>query len=218
MSLATSGCRQNVDPHALSGDAACAALDSLLLSSGPDRPLTMTGDAVLDIEQFRFRGHFRIDATAGGDAMIELGGSTLFGGNREDVVVSFVDDTLRVFDRERGRFYEGEDLEALIGDATRTRADWGGVVARLLALPAHCDGIEALVRDDDGARGRDSRGSFRLVTEGGRLTRATWPNPIEGATFDDRLEVRYDWQGTRVSEVTAGLPVRGWRARLTASK
>ncbi len=178
----------------------------------------MSGDAVLDVEQFRFRGHFRIDATESGDALLELGGSTLFGGNREDVVVSFVDDTLRVFDRERGRFYEGEDLDALIGDATHARADWGRVVACVLALPAHCVGIEAFAHDEDGARGRDSRGSFRLITEGGRLTKATWPDPIEGATFDDRLEVRYGWQGARLTEVTAGLPVRGWRARLTAGK
>lgn len=178
----------------------------------------MSGDAVLDVEQFRFRGHFRLNAEAGGDAVIELGGSTLFGGHREDVVVSFVDDTLRVFDRERGRFYEGEDLDTLMGDATHVGADWARVVAQVLALPAHCDGIEALSRDDDGARGRDARGSFRLVTEGGRLTKATWPDPIDGATFDDRLDVRYGWEGAQLAEVTAGLPVRGWRVRLTSTK
>jgi hypothetical protein len=215
LSLGGAGCRQRVDPNALSGDAACAALDSVLVSAGPARPYSMSGDAVVDVEQFRFRGHFRLDASADGDAVIELGGSTLFGGHREDVVVSLVDDTLRVFDRERGHFYEGEDLDALIWDATRARADWARVVGEMLASPTRCDPIDALTRDEDGVRGRNQRGSFRLVVESGRLSRATWPNPIHDATFDDKLDVRYLWQRTRLSEVTGSLPARGWRVRLT---
>ncbi len=218
VSVAAAGCHSGVDPHALAGDAACAALDSLLASAGPARPFVMQGDAVLDVEQFRFRGQFRLETAASGDVTMELGGSTLFGGHREDVVVSLVGDTLRVFDRERGRFYEGADLDTLIDDATDAHADWTAVVAHVLALPARCDGIAGLTRDDDGARGRNARGSFRLVTEGGRLTRATWPDPVDGSTFDDRLDVRYRWEGARLDEITAGLPTRGWRVRLSDNK
>ena len=110
-------------------------LDSLLASAGPVRPWGIAGDALLDIEQFRFRGRFRLDVSATGECTLELGGSTLFGGHREDVVVSLIGDSLRVFDRERGRFYEGDELDQLIRDATHADANWSRVVARAFLLP-----------------------------------------------------------------------------------
>ncbi|MCI0452157.1 MAG: hypothetical protein L0Z51_07170 [Candidatus Latescibacteria bacterium] len=214
--LAAFACRQRIDPNALTGAAACSALDSLLSSAGPPRPLAMSGEALLDVEQFRFRGHFQLDVASGADATIEMGGSTLFGGHREDVVVSLADDTLRVFDRERGRFYEGEPLEELIGDATRARADWARVVAEVLALSPRCDEVATLVRDDGGARGTGPRGNLRVVVEEGRIARSDWPDPVAGSTLDDRLEVRYEWRDGRLARITATLPGRGWRLRLTA--
>ncbi len=213
--LTVSGCRQRVDPHTLTGGEACATLDSLLSSAGLARPLTMAGEALLDVEQFRFRGRFQLDVADGKEASIELGGTTLFGGHREDVVVSLSDDTLRVFDRERGRFYEGDALDDLIQDAAHARADWARVVAQVLARP-RCEDVATLVRDADGARGTGPRGSFRVVVEGGRATRATWPDPIAESTLDDRLEVRYEWRDGGLARITATLPERGWRVRLTA--
>ncbi len=221
LALTPIACRQRVDAPAYRGEAACAKLDSVLASAGPARPWSMAGDALLDVDQFRFRGRFRLDVTATGDCTLELGGSTLFGGHREDVVVSLAGDTLRVFDRERGRFYEGDELDALIRESTHADADWSRVVARVFLLPGSCGGIESLIEDGDdgdGVRGAESGATFRLDVEGGRVTRALWPNPIESATFDDRLDVSYRWDGDRIAEATARLPERGWRARLTASK
>lgn len=212
-----SGCRQRVDPSARSGPEAGAAFDSLLVSAGLPRPFSMSGDAVIDVEQFRFRGHFRLERALSHDVVIELGGSTLFGGHREDVVISLSDDTLRVFDRERGRFYEGAELDDMIADATGARAHWARVVADVLALPHAPESVEGLAVDAEGASGKLPRGPFRVVVEEGRMTRATWPDPIVDGTFSDRLEVRYRWQGSDIDEITARLPERGWRVRWTDS-
>ena len=189
LSLGGVGCRQGVDPSALSGDAACAALDSVLVSAGPSRPYSMSGDAVVDVEQFRFRGHFRLDASADGDAVIELGGSTLFGGHREDVVVSLVDDTLRVFDRERGHFYEGEDLDALIWDATRARADWARVVGEMLASPTRCDAVDALTRTACGEGTSAGRSAWWLSPAASRGPRGPTPSSTRLSTISSMCAI-----------------------------
>lgn len=209
--LASAGCRQQV-AGTLHGDAAQAAFDSLLAAAVP-RPLAASGDALLDVEQYRFRGHVNVDIDKAGDASIELSGSSLFGGHREDVAVSLADDTLRVLDRERGRFYEGASLDELLWEGTEARADWTLVVERMLALPGSGQGLETLAVDEDGARGATADGTVRLDLERGRLKKAVWPNPVASATFDDRLEVEYAWEAERLREITAILPERGWRVR-----
>lgn len=216
--VTASGCRQRIDGNARSGEAACAVLDSLLAASGLPRGSRLAGDATIDIEQFRFRGHFQLEvAGTENEATLELGGSTLFGGHREDVVVSLVDDTLRVFDRERGRLYEGESLDDLIRDATGTRADWALVMAEVVAFPPRCPSVESVVLDGDGLRGAGATGPFRMDVENGRVTRTVWPDPIAGSALRDRLEVRYRWRGDRIEEITGSLPARGWRVRLAVA-
>jgi hypothetical protein len=217
--LSPFGCRQSVDGDALTGKDACAALDSLLASVGPSRPDSMAGTALVDVEGFRFRGHFRLVLAAGGEAQIELSGSTLFGGHREDVLVSLAADTLRVFDRERGRFYEGESLDQMVLESTHARGNWSLVAAQVLAGRLPCGAIESLTPREDGASGRAEEATYRIVVgSSGRIERATWPDPVMGGTFDDRLEVRYVWQGDSLREITASLPTRGWRVRLTSDK
>jgi hypothetical protein len=209
--VSAAGCRQQV-AGSLKGEAARAAFDSLLVVAVP-RPLSASGDALLDVEQYRFRGHVNLKTSAEGEASIELSGSSLFGGHREDVAVSLADDTLRVLDRERGRFYEGEELDDLLWEGTEARADWPLVVERMLALPGSGEDLETLVVDENGARGATAGGMFRLDLERGRLKKAVWPNPIASATFDDRLEIEYAWEGETLREITATLPERGWRVR-----
>jgi hypothetical protein len=217
--VSSTSCRQRVDGDALTGKSACAALDSLLASAGPARPDTITGNALVDVEGFRFRGHFRLTLATRGEAVIELSGSTLFGGHREDVLASLVDDTLRVFDRERGRYYEGESLTEMVRDATDARGDWSLVAVQVLAGPVRCGTIQSFTPREDGASGQAGRVTYRIVVGGdGRLERATWPDPVVDGTFDDKLEVRYAWEGGSLREITASLPTRGWRVRLTAGK
>ena len=216
--LASPACRQRVAANGLAGDEACAALDSLWSSAGPTRPLSMSGHARLDVEQFRFRGRFRLEQTDAGSA-IEFSGSTLFGGHREDLVVSLADDTLRVFDRERGRFYEGTTLDDLIWDGTRTRADWTMVVAQVLMVSRRCNSLSAVQFDDEGVRGLEAGQTFHVELTGDRrVDRATWPDPIREGTFDDRLEIDYDWSAGMLDGITASLPARGWRVRLDRDK
>jgi hypothetical protein len=217
--LASPACRQRVAADGLAGGEACAALDSLLASAGPVRPFVMSGHARLDVEQFRFRGRFRLEQTDLRGAVIEFSGSTLFGGHREDLLVSLADDTLRVFDRERGRFYEGSALDDLIWDGTRTRADWATVVAEVLMVPRRCSAMSGLVLDEDGARGVEGDKPFRIVVDGERrVESATWPDPVAGGTFDDRLEIEYQWRDGVPAEITARLPARGWRLRFSQDK
>jgi hypothetical protein len=103
--------------HALRGAAACASADSFLANAFP-RPLSMRGRATFDVDSYRVRGRFDLQLAANGDAVLEFAGSTLLGGHREDAVISLSSDTLRVLDRERGHYYEGDDVTGLVESGT----------------------------------------------------------------------------------------------------
>jgi hypothetical protein len=193
------------------GADACARADSFFAGAFP-RPLEMRGRATFDVDDYRVRGRFELHATASGDAVLEFSGASLLGGRREDVVVSLSGDTLRVLDRERGRFYEGDEAEQLIEDGTGAAGDWRLGLRRVLA--AGCPGIESLRAEEDGVSGVGADGPFRLRAPAGRLEAAMWPNPAPGETFRDRLDVRYHWSHGRLDVIEARLPVRGWRVRL----
>ena len=178
------------------------------------RPLEMHGRATFDVEDYRVRGRFVLKSSANGDAVLEFGGATLLGGHREDVVVSLSGDTLRVLDRERGRYYEGPDVERMVEEGTHTAGEWVLTLRRILA--SDCPGIESLQSGEDGVSGSGSDGPFDLKAPGGHLEGATWPNPAPEDTFRDRLEVRYRWSHDQLQEIEARLPTRGWRVRLVA--
>jgi len=200
-------------PRVVSTGNADRVVDSLLAASLPTRPWSLAGRATFDVEQYRVRGHFRLDVGAAGDFVLEFSGTTLFGGHREDIVVSLARDTLRVFDREHARYYEGEAVDDLIRQGTGTAGAWGEGVARAVGMSAG-DGVVELEHGDDGVAGQLTAGTFRLDIRDGRLVRAVWPDPARSRTFDDRLEVTYDWRDGRLWELAATLPVRGWRIRL----
>lgn len=172
----------------------------------------MSGHATFDVAQYRVRGHFVLDVGAAGDVTFEFSGTTLFGGHREDMAVSLSGDTLRVFDRERARFYEGEQVDEMIREGTGTSGEWAEAVGRMVGVFS-CNGVEGLQRRDAGLSGKVAGGSFRIDTNDGRLERTTWPDPTRADTFDDILQVSYIWRGGRLTDVTAMLPERGWRVR-----
>ena len=174
----------------------------------------MSGRATFDVDSYRVRGHFRLDLAANGDAVLEFSGSTLLGGHREEAVISLASDTLRVLDRERGRYYEGDEVVRMVEQGTHTRGNWKVALGRVLA--SGCPGIETIQADETGLSGSGADGPFSLKAEAGRLAQATWPNPAPSETFRDRLEVRYRWKGGRLDLVEALLPTRGWRIRLEA--
>lgn len=174
----------------------------------------MRGHATFDVDSYRVRGRFELALSANGDAVLEFSGSTLLGGHREDAVVSLSGDTLRVLDRERGRYYEGDEVTRMVESGTHTRGNW--VLGLRRALASGCPAIETVVAGDDGISGSGPDGPFSLELEGGRLVQATWPNPAPEETFRDRLEVRYRWKEGRLELLEALLPTRGWRIRLEA--
>jgi hypothetical protein len=197
----------------LRGDAACARVDSFLARSFP-RPVEMHGRATFDVESYRVRGRFQFSSAGTGDAVLEFSGTALLGGHREDVVISLSGDTLRVLDRERGRYYEGDDVERMVESGTRVTGAWALGLRR--ALAAGCGGVEAVREGEDGLSGSGPDGAFGLRVEAGRLQSATWPNPAPGDTFRDRLDVRYAWRNGALRGIEARLPTRGWRVRLEA--
>jgi hypothetical protein len=197
----------------LHGEAACARADSFFAVALP-RPARMSGRATFDVDSYRVRGHFRLELSKSGDAVLEFSGSTLLGGHREDAVISLSSDTLRVLDRERGRYYEGEQVADMVESGTHTEGAWLLGLQRVLA--SGCPGIETARADETGLSGAGADGPFSLQLEGGRLAEATWPNPAPSETFRDRLEVRYRWKDGQMVLLEALLPERGWRIRLEA--
>jgi hypothetical protein len=129
-------------------------------------------------------------------------------------VISLSSDTLRVLDRERGHYYEGDDVTGLVESGTHARGNWTLGLRRVLA--GGCPGIESVARGENGLTGSGADGPFSLRLEAGRLSAATWPNPAPEETFRDRLEVRYRWKEGKLELVEALLPTRGWRIRLEA--
>ena len=174
----------------------------------------MHGHATFDVDSYRVRGRFQLSLAAAGDAVLEFSGATLLGGHREDAVISLSGDTLRVLDRERGRYYEGEEVARLIASGTGKQGEWALALRRVLA--SGCPGVETVVEGEDGISGTGPDGPFTLRVENGRLTQATWPNPAPEETFRDRLEVRYRWKDGHLELLEALLPTRGWRVRLEA--
>lgn len=198
---------------ALHGEAACASVDSFLAVSFP-RPIRTSGHATFDVDSYRVRGRFTLQLAANGDAVLEFSGTTLLGGHREDAVISLSGDTLRVLDRERGRYYEGDEVTRLIASGTGKQGEWTLALRRVLA--SGCPGVETVGSAESGLSGTGPDGPFSLKVEDGRLAQATWPNPAPEETFRDRLEVRYEWKAGRLELLEALLPTRGWRVRLEA--
>jgi hypothetical protein len=213
LALAAYACGPHYQGELVKGEVACARVDEFLAAAFP-RPLEMHGRATFDVESYRVRGRFRLTARVGGDAVLEFSGATLLGGHREDVVVSLAGDTLRVLDRERGRYFEGDEVERMVESGTRTPGAWALGLRRVLA--SGCPGVEVVRSDGGGLSGSGADGPFELETESGRLSGATWPNPAPEDTFRDRLEARYRWRNGALEEIEVRLPTRGWRVRLEA--
>ncbi len=211
--LATACGPRHITSGSLHGEAACARADSFLASAFP-RPIHMTGHATFDVDSYRVRGRFTLELEPSGDAVLEFSGATLLGGHREDAVVSLSGDTLRVLDRERGRYYEGEEVTRLVASGTGKEGEWTLALRRVLA--SGCPGVETVGNGESGLSGTGPDGPFALKVEDGRLAQATWPNPAPEETFRDRLEVRYEWKEGRLELLEALLPTRGWRVRLEA--
>ena len=202
----------------IQGSRACAVVDSAFSASGLRDGLEVTGHTTIDVNQYRVNGRFTLRVSETGDMILEFTSTSPMGGSREDVVLSYWQDTLRVFDRERGRFFERGEVDELVEEGVGFEVDLAQVLRRVFLHPPDCERFTEIRRADDGGdlTGRIDGERFGMSFEGGRIARADWPAPFRGAVASERLEVDYRWEGGRLTGLTILAPVRRWRVRLVA--
>jgi len=196
------------------GDAACASLDSTLARGLPALPRRSSGRSTFDVADYRVRGHYTLTVRGRDAIAFQFEGTMLMGGHREDVAVSLMDDTLRVLDRERGAYYVGPDVDAMIEKGTGVGGAWVDAIREVMGFSPGCTDRVEMRSDREHVSGLIDGGAFVLTTDGAHLLESSWPDPTASRTFSDRLEVRYDWKAGRLAGITASLPRRGWRIRL----
>ena len=150
------------------GPSVCSTLDSLYDHAGFDLPFALRGKATVDAEQHRFRGKVNVNVSESGNVVFEFTSTILFGSRREDFVVALAADTVRILDRERGYYFEGQEAEDFLNEALAL--DFGVSEALRLSLGGRlpCDGMHGVrVRSGTGGEikvtGEVARSSFKVV-------------------------------------------------------
>ncbi|MFH1754225.1 MAG: hypothetical protein ABIA59_00850 [Candidatus Latescibacterota bacterium] len=222
MSCAPSGGRRSLhepDP--------CAMLDSLYQSSGFESAMSMTGKITFDVEQYRIRGQFALTAHLGGDVAFEFSNSALFGSQHEDIAMSIADGVVRALDRERGRYYEGAQVDEQLIDMIGLDLDVREMISLILGAPPDCGGLQdtkiSLSRSGevifDACAGE---GDVRIVfdEEKRRIRRLEWPVRFDNG-HSSRLTAEYLWEESgRSTPVLARLVLlveeKNWRIKLVS--
>jgi hypothetical protein len=208
--------------------AACAVFDSLYLASGFESPMSVSGKATIDANQNRIRGKIHVDVEPPHQIVFEFTSSILFGSKREDFVFSLVQDTLRIIDRERGAYYEGEEAEDVLRESLE--ADFPMASVLDLALGGHpgCDELDELnyKLGSDGKvvfSGKQSGRPFRVAFAAGsrKLEEISWPVFSKDGS-SDQLEVEYQWESGGdgnggLREVVMSLESKQWRCKIRSS-
>jgi hypothetical protein len=206
----------------------CAVLDTLLASSGLEEPVSIAGHATVDANQFRMKGKILLEARGAAEIVFEFTSAVLFGQEREDFVFSLLSDTLRIVDRERGAFYEGEDAARFLAESLEADFDVAQALSLAFGGSPPCGELSGIRcgADAEGAvscEGKRYGKPFKAVFdgEGGRLGAGEWP--VRSDRYGgDRLRVEYEWKGGGGLETLAGvvlsLEARGWRCKIRASE
>lgn len=223
--IVASGC----GPAAVSrpGPETCATLDSLYAAGGFARSVSITGHATVDANQYKVRGKVRVDARAPGNAVIEFTSTVLFGHAREDLVFSSAGDTVRIVDRERGAYYEGDEAESFLARSLDTDLDVRWMLRLVLGGRPACEELSDIGfrTPSDGAtvcEGTHAGREFRVVFGADCLLRSVeWP-VWSRARGPDRLRATYEWvrDGSArpaLRSVVLTLEKREWRCRIKSS-
>jgi len=216
--LAVLGCARHAErAPSLPASASCRTLDSLLAHGGLRGAPTMRGRATIDVNEYRVRGRFALTVSAGGNAVFEFTSSSV-GGGREDAVVSFFSDTLRVLDRERGAYHEGAAVDDLIAEVAGFQVDAAEVIRRMIGIPPPCRRLAELRIEGSPESAvvsvrLDGHGAT-VRFGGGRVRSCEWPAPFTGTSRSERLAVSYSWKGEVGEEITVWVPGLRWRIRL----
>lgn len=220
LGAAATGACTHYAGRALPGEAGCAALDSALAASGLRDGVAMRGKVTIDVNQYRVRGHYELTLSEAGDLTFDMNSTTLLGGHREDAVLSFYADTLRVLDRERGRFYQGGEVDRLVTEGAGAAIDLGELLRLATGRPPACARVSNVHRSPRGGGGMDVSGrldgrDFSVRLERGRITRAVWPLPLGRGGHDETVVADYRWSHGALDGFTVLVPQRRWRVRLT---
>jgi hypothetical protein len=182
----------------------------------------------VDANQFRMRGQILLESRSAGDIVFEFTSTVLFGHDREDFVFSLVSDTLRIIDRERAAYFEGEDAVRFLAESLE--ADFDVPQTLELAFGSHppCGELSEVRYDVESSGEVVCRGTrfdkpFRAVfgREHGRLEEVDWP--VRSVRYGgDRLHVDYEWRtgggGQTLSGVVLWLEEREWRCKIRSSE
>ena len=207
--------------------ADCEAVERLFTGAGVPTPGRLWGKTTIDVNQYRVRGRFVLETSENG-MTLQFSSSGIAGGGHEDVVFSSYNDTLRVLDRERGKYYEGEEVRRLVVDGLEAEVDVDDILARLMTEPPSCAELSGVKfetwepknADPGGAkiRGRYRGHPFDATFAGGRMIRSTWTGFLP-ADPGVTLEVSFDWEWRggevkRLRELVVYVPERRWRLKL----
>jgi len=187
----------------------------------------MGGRATIDANEQRVQGKFILQANADKDVTFEFTSTILFGSQREDFVFSLVRDTLRVIDRERGTYYEGERAEEFLQSSLEMEFEVANALHLMTGGRPPCAQLSDIetASGSDGemsVSGKSDGESFRLLFAPGNglLTEAVWPVRVDRGS-KDRLKVEYSWSAPSddpvLNRVVMRLEGREWRCRLVAS-
>jgi hypothetical protein len=223
--IAASACGPAPVTHG--GPQACGTLDSLFTSCGFGRPLTITGHATVDANDYKVRGKVRVETRRPGEAVIEFTSTVLFGHAREDLVFSSVGDTVRIVDRERGAYSEGAEAEEFLAESLDTDLDVRLVLQLALGGRPPCDdlsdvGFRTTSAGSIVCTGMHSGRDFRVVFGADRrIQEAEWP--VRSRTYGtDRLRASYEWDGDggdrgELKGLVLSLEKREWRCKIRSA-
>jgi hypothetical protein len=226
-SLIIMGCAGRGRKHALEGADPCATLDSLYASAGFESPLSMTGKITFDVEQYRIRGQFTLTADPQGEMGFDFSSSVLFGSRHEDISMSITGGVVRVLDRERGMYYEAEEVDAQLTEMIGLKLDVGEIIPLVLGAPPPCGNLQdkdiGLSRNGEvvfASRflGRDVRVVFDDGTR--KISKLVWPLSFDSGETAS-LEVDFTWhqlegEGRVLKRLVLTVPRKGWRVKLVS--
>jgi len=174
------------------------------------------------------KGKILLETEGDGDIAFEFTSAVLFGKEREDFVFSLSSDTLRIVDRERGAYFEGDEAARFLSESLDADFDVPQALSLAFGGRPPCDQLSE-VRWEAGPSGGVSCGGehmgrpFKVVFTGagGRLTEVEWP--VRSDRYGgDLLRVQYEWTTAggveTLSGVVLNLEARGWRCKIKGSE
>ncbi len=226
-SLIVVGCATQGRKPAIGETDPCRTLDSLYESSGFEKTVSMSGKITFDVEQYRIRGQFTLTANPSGGMGFDFSTSALFGNQHEDISMSTAGGVVRVLDRERGRYYEGEEVDELLKEMVGLDLDVGEIVSLVLGAMPPCGDLQekriSLSRNGDvvfASRSLDE--GVRIVFGGERRTirKIEWPISFADGKITPLL-ADYDWEnddgGNRLlKRLVLSVSEKGWRIKLVS--